>query len=144
MSQRCRCDREEPTRLEFRDRPQVVRDLDICGQPSFWVYRPACHRCSHCHRRQRFIPPFKRKDVSYTCRFEQHLLQLLIGSKEEEVARLPGQLQSLGQQVDGLLKLPLADNRNRLVGQGADVGTQLTGLGGRWIVAEVCDTTDQE
>jgi transposase len=36
------------------------------------------------------IPPFKRKDASYTYRFEQHVVRLLIGSTEEEVARRLG------------------------------------------------------
>jgi transposase len=90
---RCRCDacrREEPAQLEFKDTVQVVRDLDIWGQPSFWVYRPAYHRCSYCNHRQHVIPPFKRKDVSYTYRFEQQVLRLLIGSNEAEVGRRLG------------------------------------------------------
>jgi transposase len=90
---RCRCDRcqrEEETDLELRDTPQVVRDLEIWGQPSFWIYRPAFHRCPWCNHRQALIPPFKRKDTSYTFRFEQYVLRLLIGSNEEEVARRLG------------------------------------------------------
>jgi transposase len=93
LPHRCRCDacrREEPAQLEFKDTVQVVRDLDIWGQPSFWVYRPAYHRCSYCNHRQHVIPPFKRKDVSYTYRFEQLVLRLLIGSNEAEVARRLG------------------------------------------------------
>jgi len=89
----CRCDRchrEEAARLEFPEKVQVVRDLDIWGQPSFWIYRPAHHRCSYCHHRQYLLPPFRRKEVSYTFRFEQHVLRLLIGSTEEEVARRLG------------------------------------------------------
>ena len=35
----------------------------------------------------RSYPPFKRKDVSYTYRFEQFVLRSLIGSTAEEVAR---------------------------------------------------------
>ena len=37
---RCRCDRchrEEGARIEVKDSVQVVRDLDIWGQPRFWV-----------------------------------------------------------------------------------------------------------
>jgi len=52
---RCRCDhcrREEDARIEVKDTAQVVRDLDIWGQPSFWVYQTAFHRCPHCHHRQ--------------------------------------------------------------------------------------------
>jgi len=90
---RCRCDscrREDQAHLESKDTVQVVRDLDIWGQPSFWIYRPAYHRCAYCHHRQHLIPPFKRKDVSYTYRFEQQVLRLLIGSSEEEVGRRLG------------------------------------------------------
>jgi transposase len=93
LPDRCRCDachRAEPAQLEFKDTVQVVRDLDIWGQPSFWVYRPAYHRCSYCNHRQHVIPPFKRKDVSYTYRFEQLVLRLLIGSNEAEVGRRLG------------------------------------------------------
>jgi transposase len=93
LPERCRCDRcgrEDQAYLEFRDRVQVVRDLDICGQPSFWAYQPAFHRCPWCNHRQYVIPPVKRKDTSYTYRFEQQVLRLLIGSNEEEVARRLG------------------------------------------------------
>jgi transposase len=88
---RCqRCDHEEEAHLEFKDTVQVVRDLDLWGQPSFWVYRPGYHRCGRCHHRQHLVPPFKRKDVSYTFRFEEYVLRMLIGSNEEEVARRLG------------------------------------------------------
>jgi transposase len=90
---RCCCDachREEPAHLEFPDKVQVIRDLDIWGQPSFWIYQPVHHRCSYCHHRQYLVPPFRRKEVSYTYRFEEHVLRMLIGSNEEEVARRLG------------------------------------------------------
>jgi transposase len=93
LPQRCRCDRcrrEDRAYIEDKDTVQVVRDLDLWGQPSFWVYRPAYHRCPWCNHRQFLIPPFKRKDTSYTYRFEQQVLRLLIGSNEEEVARRLG------------------------------------------------------
>ena len=89
----CRCDRcqrASKAYLEYKHSVQVVRDLDLWGQPSFWIYQPAYHRCPWCHHRQFLIPPFKRKDVSYTYRFEQQVLRLLIGSNEEEVARRLG------------------------------------------------------
>lgn len=90
---RCRCDhcrREEAARIEVKDSVQVVRDLDLWGQPSFWAYQSAFYRCPWCNHRQHLIPPFKRRDVSYTFRFEQHVLRSLIGSNEEEVARRLG------------------------------------------------------
>jgi transposase len=59
---------------------QVVRDLDIWGQPSFWIYQTVFHRCPWCYHRQHLIPPFKRKDTGYTYRFEQLVLRSLIGS----------------------------------------------------------------
>jgi transposase len=93
LPQRCRCDychREDRVYLEYKDNVQVVRDLDLGGQPSFWIYRPAYHRCPWCNHRQWLIPPFKRKDTSYTYRFEEQVLRLLIGSNEEEVARRLG------------------------------------------------------
>jgi transposase len=108
---RCRCDacrREEDAQLEFKDTVQVVRDLDLWGQPSFWVYRPAYHRCSHCNHRQYVIPPFKRKDVSYTYRFEQQVLRLLIGGNEAEVAR---RLGISAEMVGFIVRHQLADAR---------------------------------
>src|SRR5262249_33817213 len=60
LPERCHCDRcgrEDQAYLEFRDRVQVVRDLDLCGQPSFWAYQPAFHRCPWCNHRQYVIPP---------------------------------------------------------------------------------------
>lgn len=88
---RCqRCGYEEKTQPEFKDHVHAIRDLDLWGQPSFWVYRPGFHRCGRCTHRQHLVPPFKRKDVSYTLRFEEHVLRMLIGSNEEEVARRLG------------------------------------------------------
>ncbi len=42
------------------------------------------------NHRQSLIPPFQRKDTSYTYRFEEQVLRMLIGSNEEEVARRLG------------------------------------------------------
>jgi transposase len=64
--------------------------LDVWGQPSFFVYQPPYHRCGYCNHRQWLLPPFKRKHVTYTDRFEQWVVSLLIGSTEEEVARRLG------------------------------------------------------
>lgn len=84
------CGREEAARLEVTNRVRVVRDLDVLGQPSFWIYQAVWHRCPHCHHRQDILPPFKRKDTKYTYRFEQYVLRTLIGSNEEETARRLG------------------------------------------------------
>jgi transposase len=85
-----RCRHEQPTRWELTGKARVLRDLDVWGQPSFWSYPAAFHRCERCHHRQDLIPPFKRKDASYTFRFEQHVVRLMIGSNETEVARRLG------------------------------------------------------
>lgn len=91
--ERCHCPRcghAGEARWETTGKARVLRDLDVWGQPSFWSYPAAFHRCEHCHHRQDLIPPFKRKDASYTYRFEQHVVRLLIGSTETEVARRLG------------------------------------------------------
>jgi transposase len=91
--ERCRCQRcghEDQAHLEQSGKTRVVRHLDVWNQPSFWIYEGVFHRCPHCHHRQDLIPPFKRKDASYTYAFEEHVLRLLIGSTEEEVARRLG------------------------------------------------------
>ena len=88
--QRCVCDQcghEEASRITLKNTVYVVRDLDVWGQPSFWVYQPPMHACSRCGHRQHVPPPFRRKDVSYTYRFEEAVLRSLIGSTEEDVAR---------------------------------------------------------
>ena len=91
--QRCRCQRcghEDRAFLEQSGKTRVVRHLDVWNQPSFWIYEGVFHRCPRCHHRQDLIPPFKRKDASYTFGFEEHVVRLLIGSTEEEVARRLG------------------------------------------------------
>jgi transposase len=106
---RCRCDschKEDDAHLEVKDSVQVVRDLDLWGQPSFWIYPTAFHRCPWCHHRQHLIPPFKRRDVSYTLRFEQHVLRSLIGSNEAEVAR---RLGISAETVGRIVRNQLAD-----------------------------------
>jgi transposase len=91
--ERCRCQRcghEEQAYLEQSGKQRVVRHLDVWNQPSFWVYEGVFHRCPRCHHRQDLLPPFKRKDTSYTYAFEEHVVRLLIGSTEEDVARRLG------------------------------------------------------
>jgi transposase len=112
---RSRCDRcghEDTASLEFTNRVQVVRDLDLCGQPSFWIYQPAYHRCPWCNHRQWLIPSFKRKDTSYTYRFERQVLRLLIGSNEEEVAR---RLGISAEMVGLIVRNQLADAKDKEV-----------------------------
>jgi transposase len=88
---RCqRCDHEDAARLEQNGKQRVVRHLDVWNQPSFWIYEAVFFRCPRCQHRQDLIPPFKRKDTKYTYAFEEHVVRLLIGSTEEEVARRLG------------------------------------------------------
>jgi transposase len=93
LPERCQCEKcghEQTAQIEFKTTPQVIRDLNIWDQPSFWIDQAPFHRCGRCNYRQHIIPPFKRKDVSYTYRFEQFVLRSLIGSSAEEVARRLG------------------------------------------------------
>jgi transposase len=120
---RCgRCGREGKAHIQFRDKVQVVRDLDVWGQPSFWVYQPPLRRCPWCHHRQFLIPPFKRKDAGYTYRFERHVLRLLIGSNEEEVAR---RLGISAEMVGLIVRNQLAEARAKQV----DPARRITDLG---------------
>jgi transposase len=146
---RCRCAhcrREEDARIEVKDTAQVVRDLDLWGQPSFWVYQTAFHRCPHCHHRQHLLPPFKRRDTSYTYRFEQQVLRLLIGSNEEEVAR---RLGISAETVGLIVRNQLADAQakhvdpNRVI---TDVGIDELSLKKRHklFVTILTDLTDPE
>ena len=115
LPDRCRCDRcrrEELSHIEYKDNPQVVRDLDLWGQPSFFIYQPAFHRCPWCNHRQFFIPPFKRRDTSYTYRFEQDVLRSLIGSNEEEVAR---RLGISAETVGLIVRNQLADTQAKAI-----------------------------
>lgn len=85
------CGHHEAAQVQIKEQTfYVIRDLDLWGQPSFFVYQPPFHQCSRCGRRQELTPPFKRKHVTYTYRFEERVICLLIGSTEEEVARRLG------------------------------------------------------
>jgi transposase len=88
----CRCEtckREVPLNLIEKDKFLVIRDLDVWGQPSFFVYQDVMHRCP-CGHRQALIPAFKRKDVKYTYRFEEFVLASLIGSTAMDVEQRVG------------------------------------------------------
>jgi transposase len=88
-----RCKTVDSARLEANldvGKMRVVRDLDILGQPTFFCYQAVFHRCPRCHHRHDLVPPLKRKDTGYTYRFEKHVLKMLIGSNEAEVARRLG------------------------------------------------------
>jgi transposase len=123
LPERCECEKcghEEAAHIEFKTTPQVIRDLNIWDQPSFWIYQAPFHRCGRCNYRQHIIPPFKRKDVSYTYRFEQFVLRSLIGSTAEEVAR---RLGISAETVERIVENQLAEDRqidpNRVI---TDIG----------------------
>lgn len=111
LPERCRCQRcghEDRAHIEFKMTPQAVRDLDVRGQPSFWIYPAPFHRCARCDHRQHIIPPFKRKDTAYTHRFEQFVLRSLIGSTAEDVAR---RLGISAETVGRIVEYQLAEDR---------------------------------
>jgi transposase len=106
-----RCKTVEPARIETNldvGKTRVVRDLDIFGQPAFFCYQAVFHRCPKCHHRHDLLPPFKRKDTSYTYRFEKQVLRMLIGSNEAEVAR---RLGISAETVRFIVKNQLADGQ---------------------------------
>jgi transposase len=111
LPERCRCERcghEERAHIELKTSPQAIRDLDVWGQPSFWIYQAPFHRCGRCDYRQHVIPPFKRKEVAYTYRFEHFVLQSLIGSTAEDVAR---RLGISAETVERIVESQLAEQR---------------------------------
>jgi transposase len=100
------CKREKPLSLVDKDKFLVIRDLDIWGQPSFFVYQDRLHRCPHCGHRQAMIPPFKRRDVKYTYRFEERVLVSLIKSTAQDVAE---QLGIAAETVERIVKNRIED-----------------------------------
>jgi hypothetical protein len=103
-----RCGHEDRALIEFKATPQAVRDLDVWGQPSFWIDQAPFHRCARCDYRQHLIPPFKRKDTAYIFRFEQFVLRSLIGSTAEDVAR---RLGIAAETVERIVEYQLAEER---------------------------------
>jgi len=65
------CKRAAPLQVQEKNKFLSIRDLDLWGKPSFFVYREVLHRCPHCGHRQSLLPPFKRRDVKGKnwCRF---------------------------------------------------------------------------
>ena len=115
LPERCRCEtcrRESPLQRVDKDKFLVIRDLDVWGQPSFFVYQEVYHRCRGCGHRQSLIPPFKRRDVKYTYRFERHVLTSLIGSTAEDVAQ---RLGIAAETVERIVKNVLDDGRAKAI-----------------------------
>lgn len=139
-----RCRHEAPAHLEQNGKSRVVRHLDVWNQPSFWIYEGVFHRCPRCHHRQDLIAPFKRKDTSYTYGFEEHVLRLLIGSTEEEVARRLGiSAETVGRIVKNQLQDARTVDPTRVI---TDVGMDEISLKKRHklYVTLLTDLTDPE
>lgn len=106
-----RCHTTEPIRPEANldvGKMRVIRDLEVFGEPAFFCYQAVFQRCGRCQLRQDLLPPFKRKDTSYTYRFEKLVLSMLIGSNEAEVAR---RLGISADTVRFIVKNQLADGQ---------------------------------
>lgn len=106
------CKQERPLTLVEKAKFLAIRDLEIWGQPSFFVYQEMYHRCPCCGHRQALIPPFKRKDVKYTYRFEELVLISLIKSTAEDVAK---QLGISAETVERIVKNRIEDARAKKV-----------------------------
>jgi len=104
-----KCKRESDTNVRLKDNVLVVRDLNLFGDPSFWVYQPPLHQCPHCRQRTQIPTPFKRPRTAYTHRFEEHVLELLVGLSVEEVAR---RLACSAEMIEGILEHRLTDERS--------------------------------
>jgi transposase len=114
LPDRCRCDtckREMPLQRIDKDKFLVIRDLELWGQPSFFVYQEVQHRCP-CGHRQSLIPPFKRRDVKYTFRFEEYVLTSLIGSTAEDVAQ---RLGISAETVERIVQNIIEDSRAKKI-----------------------------
>jgi transposase len=106
------CKRETALNLIDKDKFLVIRDLEIWGQPSFFVYQDRLHRCRHCGHRQSLIPSFKRRDVKYTFRFEELVLTSMIKSTPEDVAK---QLGISAETVERIVKNRIADAKAKKI-----------------------------
>jgi transposase len=110
----CRCEtckRETPLQRVDKDKFLAIRDLELWGQASFFVYQEVQHRCS-CGHRQSLIPPFKRRDVKYTYRFEEYVLTSLIGSTAEDVAQ---RLGISAETVEHIVRNVMEDSRAKQI-----------------------------
>jgi transposase len=94
-----KCGREAEVQVRLKNDVLAIRDLDLFGQPSFWVYQPPLHQCPDCHQRTQLPTPFKRPHVTYTYRFEEWVLEHLVGSSMEGVARRLGISAEMVEQI---------------------------------------------
>lgn len=103
-----KCSHEAEANLRYKNQTLVIRDLDLLGQPSFWVYQPPMHQCPKCRQRTQIPTPFKRPHVTYTSRFEQWVLEQLVGASVEEVAR---RLGISAEMIEDIMEYQLAGER---------------------------------
>jgi transposase len=103
-----KCKHDGPAQLREKHEMLAIRDLDVLGSPSFWTYPPILHQCPRCRQRTQVPTPFKRPHVMYTYRFEQCVLEQLVGSSVEDVAR---RLSISAETVEHILELQLAAER---------------------------------
>jgi transposase len=103
-----KCGHAAETNLRLKNEVLAIRDLDLFGQPSFWTYRPPMHQCPACRQRTQGPTPFKRPHVTYTLRFEQFVVEQLIGSSVEDVAR---RLGISAETVERIVEWQLTEER---------------------------------
>jgi len=111
LPERCSCSKcgcEAEAQIRYKNEVLAIRDLDLFGQPSFWVYQPPLHQCPRCRQRTQVATPFKRWYVTYTYRFEQYVLEQLVGASVEEVAR---RLSLSAETVEYILEHHMAAER---------------------------------
>jgi transposase len=106
------CKREAVLQLQEKNKFLSIRHLDLWGKPSFFVYQEIYHCCPHCGHRQSLLPPFKRRDVKYTFRFEEHVLVSLIGSTAEDVAQ---RLGIAAETVERIVKNQIEDAKAKQI-----------------------------
>ena len=111
------CKRQVPLNVVEKAKFLAIRDLEIWGQPSFFAYRDVQHRCP-CGHRQALLPPFKRKDVKYTYRFEENVLSSLIKSTAEDVAKALG---ISAETVERIVKNRIEDAKAKKVEPGRKI-----------------------
>lgn len=103
-----KCHHQAEANVVLKNEVLVIRDLDLFGQPSFWTYQPPMHVCPKCRQRTQIPTPFKRFRVTYTHRFEQWVMELLVGTSVEEVAR---RLGVSAEMVEDILEQQLLQQR---------------------------------
>ncbi len=111
LPERCvcpKCRHEAVAQLREKDEVLAIRDLDLMRAPTFWTYRPFLHQCPKCRQRTQVGTPFKRPRVTYTYRFEQFVLEQLVGTSVEEVAR---RLGISAETVERILEWRLTSER---------------------------------